>query len=120
MKLLTTFITLLTSATVLAQDPNDCDTEGKARRGSDFVLREKPDNPNVASLSKIFADDGRLVTVADVFGDGNHKMGEDLFGLTWENTDDFDDVNTKKWYPQGIVRVPSAPSYRTYTLTLAP
>ena len=40
MKYLTTFIALL-SATVLAQDPNDCNTEGKARKGADFVLRKK-------------------------------------------------------------------------------
>lgn len=108
MKYLTTFITLL-SASVLAQDPTDCDTEGKGRVGGDFTLREKPDNPNVASLSKIFSEQGRLVTVADVFDDGNHEMGEDVFGLTWESTDDFDDVNTKKWMPQGIVRHPSTP-----------
>ena len=103
MKYLTTFVTLL-AATVLAQDPNNCNTEGKARRGADFVLRQKPNNANVASLSKIFSDKGRLVTVADVFNDGNHEMGEDVFGLKWESTKDFDDVNTKKWMPQGIVR----------------
>lgn len=105
MRLLTILSTLLSSAAVLAQDPNNCNTQDKARKGSDFVLREKPDNPNVASLSKIFAADGRNVSVADVFDDGNHKMTKaSNGGLAWESVDGFDDVNTKKWYPQGIVR----------------
>lgn len=106
MKLLTALTALLYSAGVLAQDPNNCNTQDKARKGSDFVLREKPDNPNVASLAKIFAADGRNVSVADVFNDGNHKMTKHSNGgLVWESVDGFDDLNTKKWYPQGIVRI---------------
>ena len=101
MKHLTTLITLLTAA-VLAQDPATCDTEGKARKGSDFILREKPDNANVESLSKIFEDQGRLVYISDVFEDGNRDMGEDIFGLKWNDGD----RDTDKWPPQGIVRVP--------------
>ena len=111
MKHFRTFVTLLSSAAVLAQDPNNCNTDEKARDGADFILRERPDNANVASLSEIFAADNRLVTVADVFNDGNHEMTEDDVGLEWESTDDFDDVNTKKWYPQGIVSTsPTLPS----------
>lgn len=106
MKLLIALTAILSSTGVLAQDPNNCNTEDKARKGADFVLREKPDNPNVASLAKIFAAENRIVTVADVFDDGNHEMTEhSVGGLAWESVDGFDDVNTKKWYPQGIVSV---------------
>lgn len=97
----------------LAQDPTDCSTEEKALRGSDFVLLEKPDNPNVASLAEILSD--RHTTVAAVFEDGNHAMEEHSSGgLSFESTDDFDDVNTEKWYPQGISSTADALGEGTY------
>jgi hypothetical protein len=102
MKHLTTLITLLSSAAVLALDPTNCNTENKNRTGSDFVFREKPDNANVESLSKIFEDLGRHVHISDVFEDGNRDMSEDIFGLKWNDGDD----DTEKWLPQGIVRIP--------------
>ncbi|KAL2107699.1 hypothetical protein VUR80DRAFT_4856 [Thermomyces stellatus] len=113
MKLLATLLPLLASL-VLAQGPTSCDREDKELRGSDFVLLEKPDNPNVASLASILAD--RRTTVAEVFEDGNHQMTDhsDTGGLQFESTDDFDDVNTEKWYPQGISSTADALDAGTY------
>jgi hypothetical protein len=83
----------------LALSPTNCNTADKSRTGSDFVLVEQPDNPNVASLSKKL----KTVSVADVFNDGNHKMTADSAGRKlWEKNTGFNDLDTEKWVPQGI------------------
>lgn len=97
------FTLLLSSTLAVAADPANCNTSDKKRTGADFVLREKPNNPNVASLSSYFSGKGKKVTVADVFNDGNHKMTTNSAGhKVWESKADFDDLNTAKWVPQGI------------------
>lgn len=112
MRLLFPIIPLLLSG-VLAQDPDNCDTEGKARRGSDFVLTKQPENTNIESLHRIL--ESRHTSVAEVFEDGNHAMEEHPLGaLSFESTDDFDDVNTSKWYPQGISSTADALGAGTY------
>lgn len=116
MKLLTSLSSLLLlPLSVLAQDPNNCNTEDKERDGADFTLLQKPDNANVASLSAIFAASDDLVTVAEIFESGNHKMTEHSSGgLSFESTSEFDDVNTEKWYPQGISSTADALDEGTY------
>ena len=95
----------------VALDPNNCNTAEKARNGADFKLVEQKDNPNVASVAKLV----KRVTVADVFKDGNHKMTTDSSGRkAWQHTSDFNDMDTKKWVPQGISSTADALSAGTY------
>ncbi|SPN96494.1 uncharacterized protein DNG_00022 [Cephalotrichum gorgonifer] len=116
MKLLTSILTLCYTASVLAQDPSATCTSAKLLKGSDFQLLQKPNNANVASLRSIFAAKNSIVTVADVFNDGNHKMVANSAGTSWrwESVDGFDDVNTQKWYPQGISSTADALDVGTY------
>ena len=89
-------IAALLFASVLAEDPNNCDTKNKTRDGSAFVLHEKPDpdNPNVTSLAKILSD--RHTIVAQVFEDGNRKMTKSpLDALVWQEGE----YNTPDWIP---------------------
>jgi hypothetical protein len=101
MRLSSTFLAAaaLLMPSALALNPNNCNTQEKARTGADFALVEQADNPNVASLAKKL----KRVTVADVFNDGNHKMMTDSAGRKlWEKKTGFDDLGTEKWVPQGI------------------
>ncbi|KAL2018187.1 hypothetical protein VTK56DRAFT_1160 [Thermocarpiscus australiensis] len=101
----------LLARTSVAQDPNNCNTSEKARNGADFILVEQPDNPYVASLSKILKN----VTVAQVFDDGNHQMTTDSSGRKlWQQTSDFNDMDTTKWVPQGISSTADALDVGTY------
>lgn len=103
MRLRNLFTLFLSATAVTAADPANCNTSDKKRTGSDFVLREKPVNGNVASLSSYFKARGKIVSVADVFDDGNHQMTTNSAGhRVWESKPDFDDLNTAKWVPQGI------------------
>ncbi|SPO01896.1 uncharacterized protein DNG_04569 [Cephalotrichum gorgonifer] len=116
MKLLAPITTLLYSASVLAQDtrpPDNCDTEDKSRRGADFVLREHEYDPKVPALRAIFAGEGRLVSVADVFNDGNRQMTADAtIESTWRWQSG--DVDTETWVPQGISTTADALDVGTY------
>ncbi|KAL0468077.1 hypothetical protein QR685DRAFT_356738 [Neurospora intermedia] len=100
-----------------SNDPNDCSTTtSKEKSGSDFKLTEQADNVNVASLSKIFSAAGKkVISVADVFNDGNHQMTTDSSGRKlWQHTSDFNDENTTKWVPQGITSTADALDAGTY------
>lgn len=102
---------LVPNALGVGLDPNDCYTTNKERDGNDFILVEQSDNRNVASLSKIL----KKVTVADVFEDGNHQMTTDVLGWKhWEETPDFNDMDTDKWVPQGISSTADALEGGTY------
>jgi hypothetical protein len=95
----------------LAADPNNCNTKDKARNGADFVLVEQADSTHVASLSKVL----KRVNVSDVFQDGNHKMTTDSSGRKrWQQTSDFNDMDTAKWIPQGISSTADAVEAGTY------
>ncbi|KAK3301843.1 uncharacterized protein B0T15DRAFT_405427 [Chaetomium strumarium] len=95
----------------LAADPNNCNTKDKARNGADFVLVEQADSAHVASLSKVL----KRVNVSDVFRDGNHKMTTDSAGRKrWQQTADFNDMDTAKWIPQGISSTADAAAGGTY------
>ncbi|KAH6975808.1 hypothetical protein EDB80DRAFT_900016 [Ilyonectria destructans] len=98
----------------LAQNANNCNTSSKKRNGADFVLTDQGDNPNVQTLSKIFSDSGKKVSVAHVFDDGNHKMTGPAAKKAWEEKPDFDDQNTHKWVPQGITSTADALDAGTY------
>ncbi|KAF4468904.1 anchored cell wall 12 [Fusarium albosuccineum] len=99
----------------VAQNADNCNTSSKKRNGADFILTDQGDNPNVASLSKIFADAGKKVAVADVFDAGNHYLTTDSSGKkAWEEKPDFDDQNTSKWVPQGITSTADALDVGTY------
>lgn len=108
-------VSLCLAGLAIAQDPSTCDTAEKARDGSDFVLEDQGLNANLASLSAIFAEAGKNVSVADVFNDGNHKLASASGGMrAWEETADFDDQNTSKWMPQGITSTADALGKGTY------
>jgi hypothetical protein len=93
---------------VVAQDPNNCNTEEKKRDGADFVLTEQKAY-DLSKLSSYFSSNGKKVKVSDVFEDGNHKMTEDGLGhRIWERTPDYDDLTTEKWIPQGITTTADA------------
>ncbi|KAK4107806.1 hypothetical protein N656DRAFT_719353 [Canariomyces notabilis] len=111
---LVTAAAVLVSSTV-ALDPYNCNGTVKERNGADFILVRQADNPNVASLAKIFAAKGKNVSVAHVFNDGNHKMTTDRNGYKhWEKTADYDDENTTKWTPQGVTGTWDALDAGTY------
>lgn len=96
-----------------ALDPTNCNTADKSRTGSDFQLTEQADNQYLAPLSKIFSDAGRIVKVADVFNDGNHKLSTNSQGWkVWPT--DFNDQGTEKWTPQGITSTADALDAGTY------
>ncbi|KAH6987220.1 hypothetical protein EDB80DRAFT_178781 [Ilyonectria destructans] len=93
---------------VLTQDPTDCTKSNKTLNGADFVLTELQAY-NLNTLSSYFSSNGKKVTVAQVFEDANHKMTEDGLGhRIWERTPDFDDLTTKKWFPQGLTTTADA------------
>ncbi|KAF7554612.1 hypothetical protein G7Z17_g2777 [Cylindrodendrum hubeiense] len=112
---LSSFLFLAAGSLSLAQNANNCDTDSKKRNGADFILADQGDNPNLKSLSNLFAEAGKQVLVSDVFDDGNHKMTTDSSGKkAWEETSDFDDQNTSKWVPQGITSTADALGAGTY------
>ncbi|KAM7202202.1 hypothetical protein V8F33_002919 [Rhypophila sp. PSN 637] len=104
-------ITLIQFVTAL--DPANCNTAEKSRTGSDFQLTEQTDNQYLASLAKIFSDAGKVVKVADVFNDANHKLSTNSQGWkVWPT--DFNDQGTEKWTPQGITSTADALDAGTY------
>lgn len=104
-------VAALLMPTCLALSPSNCNTQDKKRTGSDFVLVEQPDNANVAKIAKLV----KKATVADVFNDGNHKMTTDSAGRkAWEKKASFNDMDTKKWVPQGISSTADASAGGTY------
>ena len=105
----------LLATSALAANPNNCNTESKARDGADFVLHDQGANSHLAKLSAVFSKAGKNVSVAHVFDDGNHKTTKDKSGrLLWESTADYDDFNTNKWVPQGISSTIDAVAEGTY------
>ncbi|KAF9462496.1 hypothetical protein BDZ94DRAFT_1309576 [Collybia nuda] len=72
---------------------------------SQFKLTESGYNPDIARLDVILP----IATVSDVLAATNHAnptktvtASNFLRGYTWEDVSGYDDVNTEKWYPQGI------------------
>jgi hypothetical protein len=107
------FFVLAASTLAVSQSPSSCKGGGK-RNGADFVLTDQGVNKHLAPLSKIFTNAKQRVNVSDVFNDGNHKMGGTATKLSWEKTSSFNDVDTKKWYPQGISSTADAAEVGTY------
>ncbi|KAL2020561.1 hypothetical protein VTK56DRAFT_8149 [Thermocarpiscus australiensis] len=93
---------------VLAQDPTNCNTDDKERNGADFVLQEQKAY-DLSTLSSYFSSNGKKVKVSQVFEDGNHQMTEDGLGhRLWERTEDYDDLTTSEWIPQGLTTTADA------------
>ncbi|PGH12636.1 hypothetical protein AJ79_04134 [Helicocarpus griseus UAMH5409] len=72
---------------------------------SDFTLKASGYSDVIADLDAVLP----VKTVKEVLADTNHKnptsspeVKHALAGYTWENKEGYDDVNTDKWYPQGI------------------
>lgn len=106
-------IVLTASTLAVCQSPSSCKGGGK-RNGADFVLTDQGINKHLGPLSKIFTNAKKRVNVSDVFDDGNHLMSGSATKLAWEKTKDFNDVDTKKWYPQGISSTADAAEVGTY------
>ncbi|KAK5998038.1 hypothetical protein PT974_00408 [Cladobotryum mycophilum] len=108
------FLTLAVGSLCLAQSPSSCAGADKKRNGVDFILTDQGDNKYLASLSNIFAKAGKKANVSDVFDDGNHQMSGSVTKKAWEKTADFNDMDTKKWVPQGITSTADALDVGTY------
>ncbi|KAF5378810.1 hypothetical protein D9615_006999 [Tricholomella constricta] len=72
---------------------------------SQFKLTQSGYNSVISKLDAILP----IVTVADVLANTNHANPPKtvaatsfLRGYTWESVSGYDDLNTEKWYPQGI------------------
>lgn len=104
---------LIASTLAACQSPNNCKSGG-ARQGKDFILTDQGINKHLAPLSKIFTNAKKRVNVSDVFDDGNHKMSGSANKLSWEKTKDYNDVDTKKWMPQGVTSTADALEVGTY------
>lgn len=74
---------------------------------SDYRLKQSGFSTTIANLDKALPN----VKVSTIMGDLNHnnpgttpnvKNLISSSGYGWENSADFDDQNTEKWYPQGI------------------
>lgn len=108
-----TLLVLSASTLAICQSPSSCKGGGK-RNGADFVLVDQGVNTHLGPLSKMFANANKQVNVSKVFDDGNHRMSGATTQLSWEKTKDFNDVDTKKWYPQGISSTADAAEVGTY------
>lgn len=86
-----------------ADDARSCSTGYESLDPSLFKLKDVPNN-YYSSLSKIFENSGKNVSVPDVLDSGNRDLvKESNSGTTielwaWNSGDE----STEKWYPQGI------------------
>lgn len=86
---------------------------------SDYKLKQSGYSSTIANLDKALPN----VNVSVIMGDLNHinpgvtpkvKNVIASSGYGWENSDDFDDQDTKNWYPQGITTSADALDKGTY------
>ncbi|KAK2794363.1 hypothetical protein FQN52_008722 [Onygenales sp. PD_12] len=77
----------------------------------DYQLKQSGYSDFIADLDKVLP----IVSVKDVLADTNHanpdsspEVSNLVSSYTWENVDGYDDVNTLKWYPQGITTTADA------------
>ncbi|GLB42434.1 hypothetical protein LshimejAT787_1104490 [Lyophyllum shimeji] len=96
-----TWLTRSFAATVLAAVA----ASGAQLDATNFKLTESAYNSVIEKLDAILP----IVNVSSVLADVNHVAPTQtvsatnfLRGYTWEDVSGYDDVNTDKWYPQGI------------------
>ncbi|KLJ13784.1 hypothetical protein EMPG_11283 [Blastomyces silverae] len=101
---------LLTTAAVLCALPPVA-AEFKNITVDDYKLKATGFSDVIKDLDKVLP----IKSVKQVLANTNHKnpnsspdVKNTLQAFTWEDVDGYDDVNTRKWYPQGITTTTDA------------